>query len=370
MAPKKTITAASLVHDGQPIATQVVAKDFAWRRDSTGSETQTLYFQLENGCLGFVQLAWAYIALTTTIETNAMFYAPGQPCVFETHNGHHLKVHKKSQEFECKGLGMAWNDDYTQLTVKYTAGRERNPKGVSASFVFDRKSDGYKIGDGKTHIGEGTVSHYFYPAGKITAKGEIDGVKFESKGAGMFIHAHAANIMPYNVGSEWNMVYFIGHREDTPEDQRSSDNATTFHVLQYETPPSSGSVNCANSGLTESNQLKAVMWDTVVNHFDKEKDPNGSGYELPQRLVFTSNGKTVDGKKVKVTYEAKPTQRLHDIDILHEMPYVIRRLVQALITKPFVFERYEDKAKITVEVEGEKPYNVHGVTFQELTLMK
>ncbi|KAJ2521756.1 putative cell survival pathways protein [Coemansia sp. RSA 1939] len=370
MAPKKTITAASLVHEGHPIATQTVPADFAWRRDSTGSETQTLYFQLENGCLGFVQIAWAYLALTTTIETNALFYIPGQPCVFESHNGHNLKVHKKSQEFECKGLAMAWNDDQTQLTVKYTAGRERSPKGVAASFVFTRKSDGYKIGDGKTYIGEGTASHYFYPAGDMVAKGEINGVKFDSKGAGLFIHAHSANIMPYNVGAEWNMVYFIGYREGTPEDQKKASNAFTYNVLQYETPHSAGSVNCANASLTESNRLSAVLWDTDVKHIDDELDPNGSGYKLPKRVVFTSTGKTTDGKKAKVVFEANPTMRLHDIDVLHEMPYVIRRLVQALITKPFVFERYDGEAKIVIEIEGQEPFSVHGVAFNELTLMK
>ncbi|KAJ2296112.1 hypothetical protein IWW55_005216, partial [Coemansia sp. RSA 2706] len=80
MVNKKTITAASLVHEGHPIATQAVASDFAWQRDSTGSETQTMYFHLENGCVGFVQIAWAYLAMTTTVETNAMFYVPGHPC--------------------------------------------------------------------------------------------------------------------------------------------------------------------------------------------------------------------------------------------------------------------------------------------------
>ncbi|KAJ2379103.1 hypothetical protein H4S02_007193, partial [Coemansia sp. RSA 2611] len=151
MVNKKTITAASLVHEGHPIATQAVASDFAWQRDSTGSETQTMYFHLENGCVGFVQIAWAYLAMTTTVETNAMFYVPGHPCVFETHNGHHLKVKKESLEYECKGLKMTWSEGHSRLQVKYTAGRERSASGVAASFEFVRKSDGYKIGDAKNH---------------------------------------------------------------------------------------------------------------------------------------------------------------------------------------------------------------------------
>ncbi|KAJ2682885.1 putative cell survival pathways protein, partial [Coemansia spiralis] len=248
MAPKKTITAASLVHDGHPVATQAVPADFAWRRDSTGSETQTLYFHLDNGCLGFVQIAWAYLAMTTTVETNALFYVPGQPCVFETHSGHKLRVMKESREYECKGLAMAWNDDHTKLTIKYTAGRERSPSGVTASFEFSRASDGYKIGDAKNHIGTGTASHYFYPSGTVTGKGEIGSTKFDSAGVGMFIHAHSANIMPYNVGAEWNLAFFIGHRESVPADQRTSANASIFHSLHYRTPDSYGAVNCSNAG--------------------------------------------------------------------------------------------------------------------------
>ncbi|KAJ2804473.1 hypothetical protein H4R20_002489 [Coemansia guatemalensis] len=52
------------------------------------------------------------------------------------------------------------------------------------------------------------------------------------------------------------------------------------------------------------------------------------------------------------------------------MPYVLRRIVQALITKPFVFERLEKDAKVRIEVEGEEPYTLTGVSFNELTLMK
>ncbi|KAI8323546.1 hypothetical protein GQ54DRAFT_316659 [Martensiomyces pterosporus] len=367
MVLKKTITAASLVHDGHPVATQAVPKDFAWQRDSTGSETQTMYFHLENGCVGFVQIAWVYLALTTTVETNAMFFAPGHPCVFETHNGHNLKVRNDSQQYECKGLAMSWNDDYTKLSVKYTAGKERHSKGVEASFEFTRTSDGYKIGDGKNHIGDGTAAHYFYPAGTVVAECNIGGTKFKSQGVGLFIHAHSGNIMPYNVGAQWNMCFFTGQREGATDGQKDTD---TFNLLQYVTPENVGKVNCSNAGLTQDGKLKAVFWENKVEFHDEIKDENGSGYMLPQRVVITSEGKTVDGKRVKLTYDARPSQRLHDIDVLGEMPFVIRRLVQALITKPFIFERYEDSAKIRIEIEGEEPYNIVGVAFHELTLMQ
>ncbi|KAJ2722426.1 putative cell survival pathways protein [Coemansia sp. Benny D115] len=364
MVHKKTITAASLVHDGHPIANQAVPKDFAWRRDSTGSETQTLYFNLENGCSGFVQIAWAFLTMLTTIETNAMFYMPGHKCVFETHNGHNLKVKKDSDEYECKGLAMAWDKDHKKLSIRYTAGRERSEKGVTATFEFVRGSEGYKIGDAKNYIGEGSAAHYFYPAGEVTASGEINGERFESRGVGLFIHAHSANIMPYNVGAQWNMCFFTGHRQDAPQVP------TTFHVLQYETPESYGSVNCSNAGLTESNALKAVFWDTTVEYRDLVKDENGSGYSLPKRVVFVSKGKTVEGKGITVTFDAQPDRRLHDIDVLHEMPFLLRRIVQALITKPFIFERYEKESTISVAIEGEQPYTMVGSAFHELTLMK
>ncbi|PIA16897.1 hypothetical protein COEREDRAFT_86656 [Coemansia reversa NRRL 1564] len=370
MVHKKTITAASLVQEGHPIATQAVPADFAWLRDSTGSETQTLHFHLENGCTGYVQIAWAYLALTTTIQTNAMFALPGQPCVFETHNGHNLKVKNNSQEYECKGLAMSWNKDYTKLSIKYTAGRERSPKGATATLEFVRKSDGYKIGDGKNYIGDGIAQHSFYPTGEVTAQGEVGGTKFESKGLAMFVHAHSGNIMPYNVGAEWNTVFFVGHPESIPVDQRTTANSSTYHVLQYTTPKSYGSVSCSNAGLTDSNGLRAIFSNTQVEHHDLVEDKNGSGYSLPDRVVFTSTGKTVDGKSAKVVFDSKPTQRLHDIDVLREMPYVLRRLVQALITKPFVFERLEKDTKVRIEIEGEEPYTLVGVAFDELTLMK
>ncbi|KAI7826359.1 Svf1-like-domain-containing protein [Kickxella alabastrina] len=280
---------------------------------------------------GFVQIAWVYMAMVTTIETNAMFYVPGHKCVFETHNGHSLKVRKDSDEYECKGISVAWDAEHRDLKVKYTAGKQRNAKG------FMRKGDGYKIGDGKNHIGEGTAEHYFYPTGDIKVEGEINGEAFQSQGV-------------------WNTVFFAGKREDAPAEASERD---TFHILQYETPASFGSACCSNAGLTEAGNLKAVFWDTTVEHMDMVKDENGSGYSVPKRILFTSKGKTTDGKPVTVTFDAQPKTRLHDIDVLHEMPYVVRRLVQALITKP-----------ITVAIEGEQPYDLVGVAFNELTLMK
>ncbi|KAJ1828150.1 putative cell survival pathways protein, partial [Coemansia sp. RSA 2703] len=249
----------------------------------------------------------------------------------------------------------------------YNAGKLRDSKGVAATFEFVRKSDGYKIGDGKNHIGEGTAAHYFYPSGEVTAKGEINGEKFESNGVGLFIHAHSANIMPYNVGAEWNLSFFTGRPEGSTPDTK---HRSTFHVLQYVTPDSYGAVACSNAGLTDNNELKAVFWDTSVEHKDLVKDENGSGYDLPKQVIITSKGKTVDGKPITVTFDARPSIRLHDIDVLHEMPFVIRRLVQALITKPFIFERYEDNAKITVAIEGEEPYSMVGIAFHELTQIK
>ncbi|KAJ2502861.1 putative cell survival pathways protein [Coemansia sp. RSA 1972] len=214
------------------MATRAVLPDFAWKRGSTGSETQTMQGPL---------------------------VAIGQ-----VHGG-------------------------------------TRAQGVAASFDFVRKSDGYKIGDRKNYIGE------------ITAQGEINGAKFESKGSAMFIHAHSANIMPYNVGAEWNMIFVVGHPESMPKDKRNAESASTYHVLQYETLKSYGSVHCSNAGLTQENKLKAVHWDTKVEHHEMTKDENGSGYDIPKHLVFTSMGKTVDSKKARVVFDARPIQRLHDM---------------------------------------------------------
>ncbi|KAJ1912796.1 putative cell survival pathways protein [Mycoemilia scoparia] len=354
----KTIPASQRVPEGVPTANTTTHEDFVWSCKSTGSETQTLYFRFNSGIWGFIQIAWGYIAVSPTIQSNAMFYVPGDGNAFETHNGHKLKIAKDGVSSDVHGVSMKWDENMEKLIVDYTIGKKYNIKG---HFVFERTDHGFKIGDGKNIVGPGTVQHSFYPCGKVKANMIIKGKPYEETGTGFYIHAMSADIMPYNVGQEWSFTDFVSDDKANP---------TTFQLLQYITPARFGGTLCTQAGLQIDGKNYAVFWDNNVKLEDNVKD-NKSGYQIPKQIIYEANGEILkDKKKIKVTMDCRPDVFLQRIDVLYELPYFVKIAVQTLITNPFIFQWLELKSTMKIEVEGEPEKVLTGSSFHELTLMK
>jgi hypothetical protein len=55
------------------------------------------------------------------------------------------------------------------------------------------------------------------------------------------------------------------------------------------------------------------------------------------------------------------------VDILGELPYLIRKVLQAFIAKPFSF-LYLKTIKATGEIDGQ-PFEIEGSSYQETTIV-
>ncbi|KAJ1673014.1 putative cell survival pathways protein, partial [Spiromyces aspiralis] len=321
------------IPEGGAIYNSTIVEDFAWKCKSTGSETQTFYFHLGNKIFGFIQIAWGYIAVSPTIQSNALFYVPGEGNFFETHNGHKLKVGDDGVSSEVHKLTMKWDSEMRKLVIDYNAGKTHN---CHAHIEFERTCDGYKIGDGDNIVGGGIVRHCFYPVGRVKANMIINGKPYEETGNGLYIHAVSMDIMPYNVGQVWSFCDFSS--KDVNE------NPVTFQLLQYLTPAKFGETLCTQAALQKDGKTYAVMWDNSVEFEDRVKNSK-SGYDVPQAFRYRAKGQTLeDKKKVTVTMESKPDAFFKPIEVLHELPYFVKIAVQTLITNPFIFQWFESKS--------------------------
>ncbi|KAI8073406.1 oxidative stress survival, Svf1-like protein [Gilbertella persicaria] len=231
------------------------------------------------------------------------------------------------------------------------------------SLDFDRVDKGFKVGEGKTYLGgdkasaAGFVSHKFWP--RAAAKGTfiVNQKIHEVEGEGMFIHA-IQGMQPQLIASNWNFVNF------------HSDKAS-IGMMQFQTTKQYGSVNINQGSLVLNNELVCVSIDNSVKLLDLIKDQD-TEYDIPQRIQLTWKGKTIkkeneEPKDVTIEMTVEVKNLIDKIDVLAEIPYVIRKLVQSLIVKPYIYQ-WLDKATAEITI-GDEKISTEGQCFQELVFV-
>lgn len=231
------------------------------------------------------------------------------------------------------------------------------------SLDFERVDQGFKVGEGKTYLGgdkasaAGFVSHKFWP--RCSAKGTfiVDQKIHEIEGDGTFIHA-IQGMQPQLIASNWNFVDF------------HSDKAS-IAMMQFQTTKQYGSVNINQGSLVLNDKLVCVSIDNSVELLDMKKDEE-TEYDIPQTVKMTWKGKTIkqegeEPKDVSIVIISEPKNLIDKIDVLAEIPYFIRKLVQSLIVKPYIYQ-WLDKTTAEITV-GDEKITTEGFCFQELVFV-
>ncbi|RUP51031.1 oxidative stress survival, Svf1-like protein [Jimgerdemannia flammicorona] len=225
---------------------------------------------------------------------------------------------------------------------------------------FERVDRGFKIGEGKTYFGTesgaGTyVSHKFWPKARATGTFIVDNKSFEVEGDGMFIHA-LQGMQPHLIASKWNFVDF-----------QAPDAALT--MMQFQTTKQYGAVNVNQGSITLDGKLVSVSVENGVELLDLVEDEE-TQYQIPKTIKYTWTGKTVGEEvpqDVEVVMFVKTETLLDKIDVLNEVPYFLKKLVQTFVAKPYIYQ-WLDKATAEVTV-GNKVITLEGKCFQELVFV-
>lgn len=226
------------------------------------------------------------------------------------------------------------------------------------SLEFEKVDHGFKVGEGKAYLGNaGFVSHKFWP--RSIAKGTfiVENTVHDVDGLGMFIHA-IQGMQPQLIASNWNFVDF-----------QSAE--ASLSMMQFQTTKQYGAVDVNQGSLVLDGKLTCVSVDNHVELLDLELDPE-TEYQIPKRVKLTWNGKTiedegVEAKDVKITMIVTVQNLLDKIDVLNEIPWVLRKLVQTFVVKPYIYQ-WLDKATAEIVI-GEKTVTTEGQCFQELVFV-
>ncbi|ORX45285.1 oxidative stress survival, Svf1-like protein [Hesseltinella vesiculosa] len=354
-------TVAETAKDGQYFGA-LTKNDLDWTLASGSStENQVFYVTTRTGGFAFVQLIHSNIGIwNPTISFTCRFYEPSTKTnVFKNINMTNFELSSDRRSVKTDFFNIKLDDEQKMYKVQIT-----HPDLV-VSLDFTRVDRGFKVGEGRTYLGGGDqasaagfVSHKFWP--RAVAKGTfiVDKQLHDVEGDGMFIHA-IQGMQPQLIASNWNFVDF-----QSPE--------AAVSMMQFQTTKQYGAVNINQGSLVFREKLVCVSVDNQVELLDLEKDPD-TDYDIPRRIKLTWKGKTIkenDADEPKDVYVEMivPVKNLIDkIDVLAEIPWFLKKLVQTFVVKPYIYQ-WLDKATATITI-GDETEQVEGNCYQELVFV-
>ncbi|KAK9710683.1 putative cell survival pathways protein [Basidiobolus ranarum] len=337
---------------GIPIASQLGCQDLKWTlAGGSATESATFYIKLDDGGALFVQLAHSSIGLSPTIQTTAQYFSGGIH-KFETANrsSRTFKVSADKSSASVEGLSITNNPENPGLDVKATL------KSLSVEFKFSIIDSGFQIGEGKTFFREinptNFICHQSFPKGSIKGTITFDGETRQISGHGYYIHA-VLSMKPHEVATKCNLITL-----------QSGDNALS--LLHFDTPKCFNNVPVTQSSLILNNKLVAVTVKNTARYVTTKVDPE-NGYEVPTEVQYTMDGDTLDGQPFHCEASIKLNNLLTKVDVLRELPYILRKLIQYLFTKPYVYQYFDD-AEVVATV-GDEQVTFGGKAFFECSFL-
>ncbi|ORX78799.1 oxidative stress survival, Svf1-like protein [Basidiobolus meristosporus CBS 931.73] len=314
------------------------SEDLKWTlAGGSATESATFYIKLDDGGLLFVQLAHSSIGLSPTVQTTAQYLSDGIH-KFETLNrsSRTFKTSPDKSSVSVEGLSIQNNPKNRGLDVKASI------NSLNVDFKFSIVDCGFQIGEGKTFFREITatnfICHQSFPKGLVEGTVTIDGQTRQISGQGYYIHA-VLGMKPHEVATKCNLITL-----------QSGDNALS--LLHFDTPNCFDNIPVTQSSLILNNKLVAVTVQNTARYVTTKTDPE-NGYEVPTEVHYTMDGDTVDGKPFHCEATIKLSNLLTKVDVLSELPYILRKIIQYLFTKPYVYQYYDD-AEVVATIGDEK----------------
>jgi hypothetical protein len=341
-------------HVGNPI-TPVAETDLAWMiPKGTHTETQTLYCTLDADAFFFVQIAHANFGLGDNVQYTYRYYDRAtKTSIFRSNNLSGLELSDKNASSRSGPVTFKHLGDHAyEISIS---------KPDTVTIVFKPSCASYKLGSGRAAFGSGAdapyIGHAYTPRGTVTGSITTKGKAHSLDGTGFFVHAIQRD-RPYNVAAKWNFAVLHSPR-------------ITLHLMEFQTPVAWNSEWVAQSALVVDNVIQSATPDAHMEPAESVQDPE-SGYAPPTKMAFTWKGALSSGGKFEAKVNVPDPQLAGKIDLLAQLPWLLRKIIQAVVTKPYNYQWYDhvdvdvtlfDADNNVVETIHEKAQLVHEVTF-------
>lgn len=92
-----------------------------------------------------------------------------------------------------------------------------------------------------------------------------------------------------------------------------------------------------------------------------------SGYKIPESITYILQGTTQDKERVHIELILSGKRLCSKIDVLGELPYLLKVFIQTFITAPYVYQWYEEtSANVTI---GDVTRSIKGYLFAETSFL-
>jgi hypothetical protein len=234
---------------------------------------------------------------------------------------------------------------------------------LAADLTFTPGRDGtVKFGDGKVFFGadqeDGYIESQFNPRLTVTGKIYVDGIPRPFSGIAYSMH-QTHGVRPTQVASQVKLLIFVA---DVEEGQPQS----CFYMLQIRTPPEYGQEILNYSMYHQGEKLVGASTLSSLTPSDSQIDDR-SGYPIPVELVATWRGINPENASFKAECRFRPQVLVHRVNLLELLPFVMRKVVETFITRPYVYV-WLDRAELEVK-EGPAQRRLPGWMFCEICFL-
>lgn len=227
-------------------------------------------------------------------------------------------------------------------------------KDMSFDLNIQFDSAGYKVKEGKSTMGsKHWISHKFVPTCTVTGKYTLNGKDCPANGTALYVDA-SSTLASHAAANQWDLCVF----------QNGNNNLSS---ISFDSPSKYGGRKIHQGAVTLDNSIAAITVDNTAKHMSTQQDKD-TAYNLPTQIAFEWKGKSVDGEAVTASITANLSSPTGRIDVLGELPWMIRKVVQALVAKPFVYMWLVKDAVAKVKI-GSKELELKGQLFIETTFV-
>lgn len=339
-------------YNGKLLFNQIVYNSSGWPLPPT-CQSSTRYFDPQNTLSSDPLTEWS------TIQQNAKGGngGGGGGHIFEYFANSMSKVKLNKEKCEIKMTMTSQSIDSTGINVDFT--------GKILSFDLRMTKDvGLSFDDGNVYFGadqgDGILNQKFIigapTEGILKRKGNgngnsVDGADEEIfTGISLCVHQFQG-LRPNLIGSRWNFCNFVG------VERLAKDNIWNLFMIQVKTSQSygsaiinKGSIHSSMDGLYSLSTNDSNHSPNYIRTFQPILDPN-TEYYLPKEIEYCWSGKDLQGRSFKAICRSKPKILVARINVLEQLPFVFRKVIEALVSKPFIYQ-WLNKVSIDIEIGG------------------
>ncbi|KZT52234.1 oxidative stress survival, Svf1-like protein [Calocera cornea HHB12733] len=386
-------------------------KDTEWAQlGGFATETQIWYNVFDNGVFVFCQIIHSSVGLwSPTVQFTCKVYDPASgEQTWKSTNVSKFVTPPPASGSRTYDKRSCQSEKFRVVHTPATATHPEQYRvdatpdnGVQVSLTVERPNDipGCKIGKGPrggySYFGpvdrpDGFVVHRFWPRTTCSGVVMVNGTAYDAKGQGMFVHA-IQGMRPNLVAERWNFGHFLSRDGDAL-------GGVSAIMMEFTTTEAYGRRKAEGDKI--AGEVKVNVGCVVVGGKlvlctgetqwadEKEGDKTGvvsraehtrtaldkdTGYKAPEAIEWTWKGPALGGEEGEVTARissdfgnvAKPNGLLEKVDVLGEIPSMIKSVVKyAAGVAAFIYQ-YFNPATITITLPGKEPQTVQGTLFNE-----